>query len=269
MGDDEVFLLVVSMLGSLWGIGLWGRFLTSGDPFRPRRHLRAIPTLICAVAMGLLFWVLRRWADDEVRDHVGYLTLLMGLGFALQAIAAFQIAPWFGLMAAEDIGTKGNSAAATAWSGLLLGLTFCFAGANTGEGPSLWNNVFSGALSIGGLFVLWAFIEAIGRTSASITEERDLASGLRLAAFFLAAGVILGRAVAGDWVSEFETVRDFARFGWPAAVLAVLAGISDKTCRPKPQNRFPNWGIYGLLPALFYGGAALVLMALVGGWAAK
>ena len=172
-------------------------------------------------------------------------------------------------MPRDDVAVRGNAAAAVAWSSLLLALAFCFTGANVGEGPSLWNNVFSTAFSMGGLFLLWGLVEGIGKSSASITEERDLASGIRLGAFFLATGVIFGRAVAGDWTSEYETVRDFIRLGWPAAGLAVVAGVFDRACRPNPQNRFPNWGIYGVLPAFFYGAAALVAVALVQSWAAR
>src|SRR5689334_6763350 len=103
MGEDEVFLLVVSLLGSGWGLVRWWKFFRSGDPFRARRHLRVIPLVCSAVGMGVLYWVLRRWADDEVRDHGVYLTLLMALGFGLQSVAAFQMAPWFGLIAGDDV----------------------------------------------------------------------------------------------------------------------------------------------------------------------
>ena len=90
MGDDEVFLLIVSLFGSLWGLVLWGRFLGSGDPFRPRRHLRVMALAFSALGMAVLYLVLRRWADDEVRDHAMYLTLLMALGFAAKRFLGFR-----------------------------------------------------------------------------------------------------------------------------------------------------------------------------------
>ncbi len=50
-----------------------------------------------------------------------------------------------------------------------------------------------------------------GKVSVSIVEERDLASGIRTGGLFIAVGLVLGRAVAGDWVSESATLRDFFR----------------------------------------------------------
>jgi hypothetical protein len=92
-----------------------------------------------------------------------------------------------------------------------------------------------------------------------IAEERDLASGLRLCGFFLAIGLVLGRAVAGDWHSPAATIQDFGHDGWPAAIVCAVALPIERFARPNRRRPFPPWPSYGLLPALLY-------LALAGGW---
>jgi hypothetical protein len=59
----------------------------------------------------------------------------------------------------------------------------------------------------------------IGRAA----EERDLASGLRLCGLLVANGLILGRAVAGNWHSEAATIHDLIHDGWAASLLSAAA----------------------------------------------
>ena len=74
--------------------------------------------------------------------------------------------------------------------------------------------IFSAALSTGAFFLLWAAVEWLTGISESVTVERTDGAGLRLGGFLAGVGMILGRAVAGDWVSAEATVRDFAVVAW-------------------------------------------------------
>jgi hypothetical protein len=114
--------------------------------------------------------------------------------------------------------------------------------------------------------LLWFFVELFGKVSRSITEDRDLATGLRTCGLFLAFGLVIGRALAGDWHSEEATVRDFIRDGWPATMLLVLAVIVEPFARPNRRQPIPPWHIYGLLPAALYILLAAVWLWHLGPW---
>jgi hypothetical protein len=141
-----------------------------------------------------------------------------------------------------------------------------YAGGSFGEGPSYLNNFFSAGLGTAGLLVLWILFEISGKASISITEDRDLASGIRLCGFLVAIGLVLGRAVAGDWHSESATVRDFVSDGWPAVLLCAVALVAERLLRPNRQRPFPSWGSSGLLPALLYLALASAWLWHLGPW---
>jgi hypothetical protein len=111
----------------------------------------------------------------------------------------------------------------------LLGGTYCFAGGNVGDGPGWWVVLFSGLLSTMSLLFLWWLLNAGTRVADKLSIDRDPAAGVRVAGFFAGAGLILGRAVAGDWFSAGQTVHDFVRMAWPAAVLTVVAIVLERS----------------------------------------
>src|SRR5262249_11105088 len=140
---------------------------------------------------------------------------------AVWLILAARLFAWMGLSLRDDAVDRKNVSALIALCGAVLALGIVYAGANIGEGPSFTNNFFCDVIGFASFFLLWLFLERFGKVSRAITEDRDFASGLRTCGLFLAFGMILGRALAGDWHSEEATVRDFIRDGWPAAMLLV------------------------------------------------
>ena len=266
MSDDEVFLLMVAAIGSVLSLVWIWRLWAGGDPFRPARKLKMLPTLACVTGLALLLFVLQRWSDDEVQGHPGYMFICMGLGWSLQTFSAAFISPWFGVSTREDILGRRNLAASLAISGVMLGVVIGYAGSNIGEGPSLWNQVFCALLTTGGLFLGWGIVQASGKITYSITHERDTGAGLRLAGFLVGAGAVLGRAVAGDWISMQETVNDFLRAAWPVLVLAIFAGGFERLVRPTRRRPFPDWKISGLAPSLLYLSAGILTALSLGKW---
>lgn len=231
----------------------------------PSLNARRAYGACCLVSLAMIAVALRRWAAVEVRTDLGELVLLIFVG-AVWLLVATLFFPWLGLSVRDDAVERRNGAALVALCGAEVGAAILYAGGNLGEGPSYWNNVFSVAVATGGWVGLWVLLDLGGRVSISITEERDLAAGLRLCGFLLASGLVLGRAVAGDWHSEAATLHDLARDGWPVAGLCALAVVVERFARPRPARPFPPWRLFGLLPALFYLGVALVWLGHLGRW---
>jgi hypothetical protein len=207
---------------------------------------------LCAIAaLTLVAVTIKLWGAAELRAKIGgviVLTLLSAFWLTLMT----KLFAWFGLSLRDDAGERKNVSALIALCGAVLALGFIYAGANIGEGPSYTNNFFCDAIGTASFFLSWFFVESIGRTSRSIAEDRDLATGLRMCGLLLAFGLIIGRALAGDWHSKTATVQDFIRDGWPAAILLVLALMVEPFARPNRRQPFPPWPAYGLLPAAIY-----------------
>jgi len=82
----------------------------------------------------------------------------------------------------------------------------------------------------------------------------------------LASGLVLARAVAGDWHSVAATIHDFIRDGWPAGILCVIALIIERFARPSRRCPVPPWPINGLLPALVYLAMGAAWLWHLGAW---
>ncbi len=212
--------------------------------------------------MALGLW---HWGAVEVRGHLDQVfpLTLLGCGWLLISSRLFS---WLGLSVADDVIERRNRGALVGFCGAFLALTLIYVGGSLGEGPSYWNNIFSAGLGTIGFFLLWFLLELHGRVSESIAEERDLASGIRLSGFLLATGLILGRAVAGDWHSESATVHDLLRDGWPAAALCLFAVSAEWLVRPNRKTPFRPWVSCGLVPAVGYIAIATAWIYHLGRW---
>lgn len=221
---------------------------------------------LCAIAaLTLVAVTLEFWGAAEIRatpTEVFFLTFVA----AVWLIFAAKLFPWFGLSLCDDVVERKNHSALVALCGAILALGIIYAGANIGEGPSYTNNFFCDVIGTASFFLLWFFVELFGKVSRSITEDRDLASALRMCGLLLAFGLIIGRALAGDWHSKTATVQDFIRDGWPAAILLLLALIVEPFARPNRRQPFPPWPVYGLLPAVLYVLVAAVWLWHLGVW---
>jgi len=221
---------------------------------------------ICYFAsLALVAGALWKWGAVEVRGHFDEVFFLTFLG-VIWLIASLHIFPWFGLCIADDVIERCNFAALIALSGATLAIATIYAAGNLGEGPSYWNNIFSVAIGSIGFFVLWFIFEIGGRVSVSIAEERDLASGVRFGGLLLSMGLILARAVAGDWHSESATLKDLFRDGWTAAALCIIAVLAERLLRPSRAHPSPAWLGSGLFPALLYFACSCAWVIRLGRW---
>jgi hypothetical protein len=226
MSGDEFVVLVVSIVMAVFAWGWWYATMRIRT-LVVRNAGRAIFAANPVTCMAMLLLVLRWWAADDVRYSGTYLMFYMAMGAAWVGFCSRGIS-LFGISPRDDVLERQNLAAALVTAGALAGITFSFAGANVGNGPGWWVVVFSAGLSTLALFGLWALVEWLTGVSESVTVGRADAAGLRLGGFLAAAGMILGRGVAGDWVSTQATVQDFAAVAWPVLPLAVLAVLVER-----------------------------------------
>jgi hypothetical protein len=257
-GDELVFLLVASAV-ALGGAWRWYVRLWQTVGFRRSTEIRW--ALSAAPAVGLLpvSIVLSRWADRrEVVGHADDQVLFLA-GGAVWLWGTAAATSVFGISPIDDAIERANPAAACAVCGALWGSMAIYSGANVGSGATIWTTLVPALVATSVWLVLWALVEAISSVSESIAVERDLAGGIRHGGWLLASGVVLGRSVAGDFVSWEGTFADMGRTAWPAIPLAMGAVALHLRLRPTPAVPHPKLISAGILPAVFF-------VALAGGY---
>ena len=263
MSGDEVVMLIASAIVAIVAWGAWyiapSFVIHVGTRPAGSRLLKLAPL----VAAATLWFVLRYASAHDVRGDPRYLTFYLVLGAAWVGVWIRWLAIT-GVSMRDDVVERSNASAAIVIAGAMLGITLCYAGGNIGDGPGWWVVVFSAGLASVALFAVWMLLEAVAGVSEAVTVDRDPSAGLRLAGFLIACGLVLGRSVAGDWVSAEATVRDFASAGWPVIGLAIVAAILERVARPTPSAPRPALVPYGLLPALLYVGGALYQLQRLG-----
>lgn len=265
MSEDETVMLVVfGALGAMVWL-TWYVRLALVTPLASRRGARTSLFVSPAVCAAALYLVLRKFASLDVREDFRYIGFYMAMGLGWVGLLALAF-PLLGVSARDDVAERDNVGAGHAVSGALLGATLSFAGGNIGNGPGWWVVVFCVALSGGTWLLLWSLYERYASASEAITIERDEAAGVRLGGYLVASGLVLGRGVAGDWVSVGATVADFAGVAWPAVLLTAAAAIADRSLAPsrdEPQKPVVSAGV---VPAAMYIAAAAVYVYLLGSW---
>ena len=262
MSDDEVGVLVISSIVTIVSWGAWYIAPAFVRRVGPAPWGSVLLQATPLAAGGMLWLVLRTASAHDVRDDPTYLLLYLVLGAAWVGVW-IRLLAMTGISRRDDVVERSNSSAALAVAGAMLGITLCYAGGNIGDGPGWWVVVFSAGLSTVAWFAAWMVLETVSGISDTVTVDRDPSGGLRLAGFLVACGLILGRGVAGDWVSSDATVRDFGLAAWPAIVLVVVAAIVERLARPTPESPRPALVPYGICPALLYiAGAAYQVMRL-------
>ncbi len=207
-------------------------------------------TPVACFAMVLA--VLRNLADFEVRDSLA-LQMAFLIAWGAMMIWAHLVGFLIGLEPLEH-GVEGrNPAAVWAGVGLMLGVTLATAGANIGQGPTVATSLVPMFLAVGGLMTLWTTFCLVTRSVPAVTVDRDLPSGLRMAALAVALGLVLGRSVAGDWHSMESTLRDFLQEGlMPATTLIVIAAVIEFPERPTQRRPFPSLVRSGVCPGVLF-----------------
>ncbi|HEV2329623.1 MAG TPA: hypothetical protein VGY56_12655 [Verrucomicrobiae bacterium] len=266
MSGDEVFALVVSCVIGILGWRTWLGGLLLLEPLSRKPATQFLGWLSPLAAAGALYFVLARWSSHDVRDNPVYIFFYLAMGFGWAGLWNWILPYAAGLSFRDDALELDNNAAAIGISGGLVGAALAFAGANIGDGPGWWVVVFCALLSTGTMLILWIIGAWITRVQEFISIDRDTAAGWRTAGYFIGAGLILGRAVAGDWHSTQQTVMDFLARGWPVLILWAVALALDKISKPTPQRPSPNAILLGALPCLLMTGMGIGDVILQGAW---
>jgi hypothetical protein len=263
--------LTLVLLPSLLAQAMFRRFF-SGAPTVNKNYHVGFPRLFSwllftALAANLLIlcYALRKWGAREIRAELEpqFGLMLVGQFWIFFFTAAFA---WLGISLRDDSFERRNPAAFIPLLAAIIALNLIYAGGNIGEGPSYADNFFSAGLGTLAFFLLWLALDLSAGVSSRITEDRDLAAGVRLAGFFLAQGLILARAVAGDWHSVHETLHDFAHDAI-FVIIPLLAAIPiERLNKPTPENPTPNWRVRGLPFALIYIACAVLWLIRIGPW---
>lgn len=262
-GDEWLFFLAALSVASFGVATRYARLLRP-RPLGDTRAIRMALALVVPVAASGIYVVLQNWADPlTVAGHSDYVLLFLAGGILWMVLAEMTLG-WLGVSARDDAVDRANPAAACAVCGALLGVAALYAYANVGAGPTIWTTLFPAAVATATFFALWVAIELSTGVAEAIAVDRDVASGIRTGAWALATGLVLGRAMAGDWTSWGDTFADYARLGWPALGLAAVAIVAQRLFRPTPSHPVPQRTTAGVLPAALMLIAAVVYVASLG-----
>lgn len=223
MTELSVGEILIAAISAVLALASW-----IGTAIQLKRFRQVLPgqfgwALLVTATVCLLFVLLtlRTLASHDVREDPAYITIYGLMGAAWIGVSHRVFLP--GISLRDDFFERENDAAAIAVLGFVLGSTFCFSGANIGDGPGWWVVVVCALLANGALALLWIVADGVTNIADKITIDRDSDAAFRAAGLFVGGGLVFGNAVAGDWQNVGMTLRDFAVRCWPA--LLILAAF--------------------------------------------
>ena len=263
MSPDESIVTIASVVIGpvLWAV--WLIRLSRVHTMRRRpAGVNAIGVALVACA-GLMFAVLKTSASFDVVDAPVYLFMYVVVGLAWLRVVA-EIFAFLGLGIRDDVVERRNRAAVPAVVGGMIAVTLCYAGGNIGDGPGWWVVLFSAALATAALILAWLALAHLTNVVDAVTIDRDTAAGLRLGTFLVACGLVLGRGVAGDWISAAATLSDFVVSLPAVAVIVAIAALIESRSRLTPER--PQAAVFesGVLPSAVYLLVAIAAVAQLG-----
>jgi|SRR6266850_2073152 len=245
--DGETFALFFGLIFGAVPCLAWYKALLFHGKFGAPKYQRMALYLVPALGLLLLQFVLVQYADPVVRGDRDYQWLFLLLALVWINAARF-LTPFLGISITSDVIERNNSAAVIALAGAFASVLIVYGGSNIGSGPTIATTLVPAFLGTLALFGFWLVLELVCHPSTAITEDRDLATGIRLAGFLLAIAVIFGYAMAGDWISLEDTFLDLGRHGWPAITVLLIAVTLEKKLKPDPTMPRPSIPTHGLLP---------------------
>lgn len=266
MSDGEIFMSFAGFVIALIGWIVWYRRAlrtsTFISPIRARRSLLLAPLL----AHAALLLVLVTISASDVRSDLRYIVMYLAIGSAWIILCQVGLSI-MGMRVIEDVAQRRNPAASWAVGGFMLGPALCYAGGNIGDGPGWWVVLFAAFYATISWFVILFAIDQICGIFDDVFVGRDPAAGVRLMGTSIAIGLILGRGVAGTWVSAAATLDDFARDAWPALIIAGFEICATFLSRVARGTRPTLPASAGFLAAILSVGGSITYVIMLGWWA--
>ena len=227
------------------------------------------PRLMLALAppacLAALLPVLVTFGSHELREDHGYIVLFMLGGVLWMGLAAL-LSSALGISRRQDALERRNRPAAVVLGGALLGVTLTYAGANIGEGATIWMTFGPAVLATLAWAAAWGVYQALTGAADAVAIDRRADSAWRLAGLLVATGLILGRSVAGDFESIDRTLADFARQGWPVVPLLLTAAWLERRARSATVTPTPPAREGSANAAVAYVVTAAIYVACLGPW---
>ena len=250
MSGDELLVLIVALGIALSCWGVW--LVAAAESVRFGRGGWQVVALVLILlgSLGIVYAALLIGADPRVRSGIEYTALFLLIAAdAIGMVSTFGSA--VGLTALDGAVRRRNGAVLWAVAGLWLGTGLINAGANVGRGDTIYTTLGPLALAFATFLTLVAVLSALTWGFHAVRLDRDGPAGMRLAGLFVAWGLILGRAVAGDYKAVRRTVEDFVDYGWPILVLLAIAVPVESRLRPTLDRSETGWKA-GVWPAVSY-----------------
>ena len=233
MSDDEGFVLFLCGLITLvaWAPLVFAMFAMRRR-LRSSSFSRGLLLGLPAVVTLALAAMLQSWADVGVRESTVYLGFYLVMGLAWIG-GSVRLLDRLGLSVRDDVLERNNVPAALAIYGATVGITLAFAGGNFGDGPGWWVVIFTAALGLASLAVLWLVLDKLTWIADRITIDRNPGAAVHAGLLFIAWGTLAMRASAGDWLDAVQTTVDFAPALLPMGALLALAVVVEGVLRPR------------------------------------
>jgi hypothetical protein len=261
---DEALFFFVSAAVAVFGFFRWYLHILRRSRLMRAGGIRFALSITPIICLCGLWFVLTHWADPKyVVGQLDYQLLFASGGLMWLWLVAWLLT-WFGLSVLDDALDRANPAAATVACGAMLGAMAIYAGSTVGSGPTIWTTIAPAFVATSAWFAVWFVVELVTHLSESIAIDRDVAAGVRHAGFLLAAGLILGRASAGDWTSWNSTFSEMLHIGWPVILLAAVAVVLNVIFRATPERPSPGVTTLGLIPAVIFVIAAVGYIVTLG-----
>jgi len=221
MDIGEFLVFIICICVTCVFLYRWYKWTFSGWPPERNKNAKMIFGVLPLISLVVIVFTLRNLASFDVVDDIIYIIFYIVIGFAWIYAGLTAISFCFDLSWIDDALNLNNNAAIIAIAGGFLGITFIYSGSNIGDGPGWWCVFFAGGLSLIAWILLGWIVNTVAKIFYKITVERDFSCGIRVGSYFLANGIILARASAGDWTSFSMTAVEFLD-GWPVLVLTAL-----------------------------------------------
>lgn len=199
------------------------------------RFARFVLYLLPVLCLVALLAVLATLSAKAVRKDFFLIVQYTALGAVWLRVSQLGFA-FLGVSMRDDVLERRNPSAAWMVAGQFVAVTFCFVGANVGEGPGPEVVLFCALVSTLALFLLWLLFDRIAGASETVTIDRDDCAGIRVAGWLVAVGIVCGAAVAGDWRSALATLLDFVGYVLPALVFTLVAAFLERMMRARPTG---------------------------------